>query len=209
MRFDLHEKLHELTALRKRAGDDITLRIRREADLLADVHHELVDLLSAIGPMCLAQTRQSSSSSSSSSPSRSSTTTAAASSSSANVDLGPRLALLRIDAVAARPRPKSLAGVADGEGRPVPKASATIDPCRRLARTRNQRLDRRPPRVRRTAATCSTSTEVGFIFARGTQRLTLRPYFWRSQKYYNAFAIARWTTDVVSWKTSSSRIFPS
>ena len=96
MRSDLHQTLDELTALRKRAGE-IIVRIRREADLLADVHHELADLLTAIGPLCLAPTRQSSSSSS-----RSSTTTAGASSSSANVDLGPRLALLRIDTVAAR-----------------------------------------------------------------------------------------------------------
>ena len=97
MRSDLHQTLDELTALRKRAGE-IIVRIRREADLLADVHHELADLLTAIGPLCLAPTQQSSSSS----PSRSSTTTAGASSSSANVDLGPRLALLRIDAVVAR-----------------------------------------------------------------------------------------------------------
>lgn len=97
MRSDLHQTLDELTALRKRAGE-IIVRIRREADLLADVHHELADFLSAIGPLCLAPTLQSSSSS----PSRSSTTTAGASSASANVDLGPRPALLRIDAVAAR-----------------------------------------------------------------------------------------------------------
>jgi hypothetical protein len=109
--------------------------------------------------LCLAPTRRSSSSSSSS---RSSTTTAAPSSSSGSVDLGPRPALLRIDAVTARlGLTKSLAGVADGEGRPVPKASATIDPCRRLARTRSQRLDRRAPRIRRTAATCAPAATVG------------------------------------------------
>jgi len=95
MRSDLHQTLHELTALRKRAGE-VILRIRREADLLADVHHDVADLLNAIGPLCLAPTRQSSSSSSSS---RSSTTTAAPSSSSGSVDLGPRPGLLRIDAV--------------------------------------------------------------------------------------------------------------
>jgi prophage regulatory protein len=95
MRSELQERLHELTVLRKRAGD-ITLRIRREADLLADVHHDLADLLSAIGPLCLAQTWPSSSSSSS----RSSTTTEETSSSSANVDVGPRPALLRIGSVA-------------------------------------------------------------------------------------------------------------
>src|SRR6266446_3164699 len=39
MRSDLHQTLHELTALRKRA-DEIILRIRREADLLADVQPE-------------------------------------------------------------------------------------------------------------------------------------------------------------------------
>jgi prophage regulatory protein len=99
MRSDLHQTLDELTALSKRAGE-ISVRIRHDADVLADVHHELADLLTAIGPLCLAPTRQSTSSSSSSS--RSSTTTAGASSSSANVDLGPRLALLRIDTVAAR-----------------------------------------------------------------------------------------------------------
>ena len=97
MRSDLHQTLHELTALRKRAGE-VILRIRREADLLADVHHDIADLLNAIGPLCLAPTRQSSSSSSS----QSSTTTAAPSSSSGSVDLGPRPVLLRIDAVTGR-----------------------------------------------------------------------------------------------------------
>jgi hypothetical protein len=158
MRSDLRQTLDELTALRKRAGE-IIVRIRREADLLADVHHELADLLTAIGPLSLAPTRQSSSSSSS--PSRSASTTAGASSPSANVDFGPRLALLRIDAVALRlGLSRSQVWRMGRKGRAVPKAAATIDACRRLARTRSQRLDRRPTRVRRTAATCAPAATV-------------------------------------------------
>jgi hypothetical protein len=48
MRSDPYERIHKLTALRKRAGE-ITRQIQREADLLADVHHELADVLAAIG----------------------------------------------------------------------------------------------------------------------------------------------------------------
>jgi prophage regulatory protein len=88
----VHETLRQLTVLRRRASE-ITLRIRREADLLADVHHELVDLISEIGLIGPAQAHQSSS--------RPYSTTAA-SSSPANVDSRPRVELLRINAVAAR-----------------------------------------------------------------------------------------------------------
>jgi prophage regulatory protein len=103
MRSEFNERIREVTALRKRAGE-ATLRIRREADLLAEIHHELADLLSTIVPLCVTQARLTSSSSSSSMSSRSSALamTAASSSSSANVGPGSQSTrLLRIDAVAA------------------------------------------------------------------------------------------------------------
>jgi prophage regulatory protein len=82
--------------LRKRAGE-ITLRIRREADLLADVHHELADLLSATASLCVTQARSALAASS-----RLSATTTAPSS-SPDGDRGGRTgSMLRIDGVAAR-----------------------------------------------------------------------------------------------------------
>jgi prophage regulatory protein len=54
MRIELHEGVQELTELRRRAGE-ITQRMRREADLLADVHHRLVELVAAIGSQVLVR----------------------------------------------------------------------------------------------------------------------------------------------------------
>jgi prophage regulatory protein len=96
MRIDLYEKIHELAALRKRAGE-VTTRIRREADLLADVYHELAELLSAIATLSVAQASIASASS------RSSASTPTASSSPASIGTEARSSgMLRIDVVAAR-----------------------------------------------------------------------------------------------------------
>lgn len=54
MRIELHEGVQELTELRRRAGE-ITLRMRREVDLLADVHHRLVELVATIGSQSLVR----------------------------------------------------------------------------------------------------------------------------------------------------------
>ncbi len=92
MRSDLDENTRQLAALRKRAGE-LTIRIRQDTDLLAEVHHRLAELLNEVVHECAAQPRAGSPLSRPTGP------IAASSVTNVGVDAkGPRL--LRIDEVA-------------------------------------------------------------------------------------------------------------
>ena len=86
MRIDVSELIDQATALRSRAAE-IAMRIRRDGDLLTDVHHELSVVLNVLAPVCASVGRLSFSASPPSLPSQAGQ---------------PPISLLRIDRVAVR-----------------------------------------------------------------------------------------------------------
>jgi hypothetical protein len=68
MRINVSELIKEVTALRIRAAE-IAMRMRRDGDLLKDVHDELSAALNVLAPLCASADRPSLSASSSSVPS--------------------------------------------------------------------------------------------------------------------------------------------
>ena len=68
VRTNVFELIEQVTALRS-CATEIAMRIRRDGDLLTDVHHELSAALNVLGPLCKGAGRPSLSSSSASLPS--------------------------------------------------------------------------------------------------------------------------------------------
>jgi len=96
VRPQLSELIQEATSLRGRAAD-VATRIRRDSDLLVDVHHQLSATLNRLAPVVAAAAAAAAAAATSSSSASSSSSAAAAMAAAP-----PPLRLLRVDDVADR-----------------------------------------------------------------------------------------------------------